>query len=165
MTSKGQAREAREWGEAIAPIYASRPAEEGVVFFAALGMARRAGDDLPAAATAYEVASMIAEAAQDKSEFAGIVHDNLATVRRLQRQFPAATAASDRALAILSVVAPKGRSHGGALNNRSLLLADEGRTAEALAYSEQALTVLRPVLEPAALAPFLEDNRLLRETR
>ncbi len=165
MAASGQANEARSKAEAIAPLYVSRPPEETVVFYAALGMARRATNDLPAAVTAYEVASMIAEASKDSSEFVGAVYDNLATVRRLQGQFAGATTASDRALAILSATGSNRQMYGGALNNRALLLSDEGRAAAALEYSERALVILRESLknDPAALAPFLEDNRLFRE--
>ena len=108
---------------------------------------------------------MIAEASRDSSEMVGIVYDNLATVRRLQGQFTGATTASDRALAILSATDPNGQTYGGALNNRALLLDAAGQAAAAVEYFDRALGILRQSLkyDPAALAPFLEDNRLFRQ--
>ncbi len=165
MSSGGQSQQAREAAEAVAPLFVSRPPKESLLFYTALAMARRATNDLTAAASAYEVAAMIAAESKDLSELSGVVFDNLATVRRLQRDFTAATAASDRALEILGAAGPESRAYGGALNNRALLLGDQGLAREGVAYSERALAVLRIAFknDPGAMAPFLEDNRRLRE--
>ena len=65
----------------------------------ALEAARR-WSSLVGAALCYEIATMIASASRDTTENVGVVHDDLATVRRLQQRFDDATTASDRALAI-----------------------------------------------------------------
>ena len=165
MTRSGEAQKARGLAEAMAPVFVSRPATEGITFFAALAQARRETDDLQAAAVAYDVSTMIAEASGESSAIVGVFYDNLATIRRLLRQFEAATTASDRALAILAEKDPVGRTYGGALNNRALLYGDQDQPLTALEYSDRAVAILRQALEndAAALAPFLEDNRQFRE--
>ncbi|NOT27466.1 MAG: hypothetical protein HOP16_15355 [Acidobacteria bacterium] len=165
MARSGEAPKARDLAEAMAPVFVSRPAGEGIAFFAALGLARRETKDLPAAAIAYEVATMIADASSYSGGVVGVTYDNLATVRRLLRQFEGASVASDRALAILSATDPAGWNYGGALNNRALLLADQNQPIAALEYSDRALVVLRQAFknDTAALAPFLDDNQQLRD--
>ena len=51
------------------------------------------------------------------------------------------------------------------MNNRALLLVDQQGYENALEHSERALAVLREVFknDSAALAPFIEDNRIIRE--
>jgi hypothetical protein len=54
--------------------------------------------------------------------------------------------------------------YGAALNNRAIILSDQGKSVLALDYSERALAVLRESFagNPKALEPFLEDNRRIR---
>ena len=161
----GRTKEALEKAEGAAPLFASRPAPEGLAFFATYGMARRKNDDLVGAALCYEIATMIASASRDTTANVGVVYDNLATVRRLQQRFDDATAASDRALAIFEQrLGARHGTYGQALNNRALIHFDAGNAPLALEYSERALNVLGEVLrgDEAALEPFLADNRLIR---
>ena len=105
------------------------------------------------------------DASSDSSVEIGIVADNLATVRRLQHRWAEAAVASDRAITILTGEGAKMRTTlGGALNNRALLMADQGEYESALDYSERALVILRDELkdDPRALEPFLEDNRTFK---
>lgn len=162
---RGQIDEALQLAEAIAPQYASRPAAEGLSFFAAFGMARRMANDLEGGALCYRIALMIAGASGLSTAEVGSLADNLATVRRLQGRWNEAEAASEQALKILSDAGPSARGDlGAALNNRALLHLDQAQFDTALDYSERALTILREVLEgrDADLAPFLEDNRIIR---
>ena len=143
----GQTKEALEGADRVAHLFASRPAPEGLAFFATYGMARRRNDDLVGAALCYEIAIMIASASRDTTENVGVVYDNLATVRRLQQRFDDAATTSDRALAIFEQrLGARHGTYGVTLNNRALIHLDAGNVPLALEYSERALTVLREAL-------------------
>jgi len=164
LIRKGRTKEALDGAELVAHLFASRPAPEGLAFFATYGMVRRKNDDLVGAALCYETAIMLASASRDTTENVGVVYDNLATVRRLQQRFDDATAASDRALAIFEQrLGARHGTYGGALSNRALIHLGAGNAPLALEYSERALSVLREALsgDKAALEPFLADNRLI----
>jgi len=166
LIAGGRASEALEVTEDMAPLFAARPASEGLPFWGTLGMARRATSNLEGAARCYEIALLIADATGNASGDVGVIADNLATVNRLQHRWDAALAASDRALTVLTKAGAPARGElGAALNNRALLLSDQGRYADALAYSDHALVILREALrgDESALAPFLEDNRVIRD--
>jgi tetratricopeptide (TPR) repeat protein len=109
-----------------------------------LAALRRELDDLDGAVLEYNVVISIAKDANDLGAYLGIVYDNVATIRRVQEQWEAAEAASDRALEIFE---------------KTL-----GKSVLALDYSERALAVLRESFagNPKALEPFLEDNRRIR---
>jgi Tetratricopeptide repeat len=166
MLSAGQAREAREAAEVLLPAFATRPPDEGFAFFAMLGTARRMTGDLAFAATSFEVATMLA-AITKEGPGVGVVYDNLAMVRRLQKRWPEAEQASDRAIAALETVDdPQARQAlGGVYNNRALMLLDQEQYEPALAYSEKALAILTVTLKNRSkeLALFLDDNRKIRE--
>jgi len=166
MLSAGQAREARDTAEVLLPSFATRPPDEGFGFFAMLGTARRINGELGPAASSFEVATMLAPMAK-AGPAVGVVYDNLATVRRLQKRWPEAEQASDRAIAALENVGdPQSRQAlGGAYNNRALILLEREQYEVALAYSEKALAILKVTLgnQPKALEPFLEDNRAIRD--
>src|SRR5262245_64505963 len=90
-------------------------------------MARQSTSNLEGAAHCYEIALLIADATGNASGDVGVIADNLAIVRRLQRRWDAALAASDRALTVLTKAgAPAKGELGTALNNRALLLSDQG---------------------------------------
>jgi tetratricopeptide (TPR) repeat protein len=166
MLSAGQARQARESAEVLLPAFASRPPNEGFGFFAMLGMARRMTGDLAFAASSFEVAIMLSAMTKDVPNV-GAVWDNLAIVRRLQKRWPDAEQASDRAIAALETIDnPKARMElAEVYNNRALLLLEQTHYEPALAYSEKALAILTVMLknQPKELEPFLEDNRKIRE--
>ena len=167
MMRNGQGREARRAAEELVSMYRSRPASEGLAFFATLARARRLDNELDGAVLANEVALLIAQASGDMGPLVGVVHDNLATVRRLQGRLKDAMAASDRALAIFErTVDPKDSSYGTALHNRALIYAQQGNRALALDYAERALIILRETLKgnEAELARVLEDHRVIRES-
>ena len=165
MLQAGEAKQVREAVEGLLPAFATRPPEEGFAFFALLGMARRLTGDLAFAASSYEVATMLGML--NGSPNLGVVYDNLSTARRLQKQWPEAERASDQAIASLEAIdQPEAKTAlGGALNNRAMLLMDQQRWEEALPYSERALAILKEVWKdrPKQLAPFLDDNRRIRE--
>lgn len=166
MLADGQVRETLEVAEQIAPLIGTRPAHEGVAFYGLLGMARRRLDDLEGGARCYRVALMIADEARLDIPEVGVVADNLATVRRLQGRWADAEAASDRALAVFALGGAQSRRMlGFALNNRAVLALNQQQHDRALVLSEQALAILREELQDdrAGLAPFLEDNRTIRE--
>jgi tetratricopeptide (TPR) repeat protein len=166
MLSAGQAAQARAAAEGLLPAFANRPPDEGFAFFAMLGMARRMTGDLAFAATSFEVATMLAVMTKGAPNV-GVVYDNLATVRRLQKRWPEAEQASDRAIAALETVDdPQARQAlAGVYNNRALILVEQERYEPALAYSEKALKILTVTLKNKSkeLAPFLDDNRKIRE--
>jgi tetratricopeptide (TPR) repeat protein len=166
MLSAGQARQAREAAEVLLPAFASRPPEEGFAFFATLGLARRMTGDLALAASSFEVATMLAAMTTDTPNV-GIVYDNLATVRRMQKRWPEAEQASDRAMAALEAEdEPRARQAlAGVYNNRALLMVEQEQYEAALAYSEKALAILKVTLknDSKELEAFLEDNRKIRE--
>lgn len=166
MLAAGQARPARQAAEALLPAFATRPPDQGFAFFAMLGMARRMTGDLALAASCFEVAAMLS-AKTDATPTVGIVYDNLATVRRLQKRWAEAEQANDRAIATLEPVdEPQARQAlAGVYNNRATLLAEQEKYEPALAYSEKALAILTVVLgkRPKELEPFLADNRKIRE--
>lgn len=166
LLAAGRNQEARAAAEKVLPYFARRPPDEGGRFFGILGTARRRTSDLSLAAASFEVAIRLLEIAGDTLSL-GVVSDNLATVRRLQKRLPEAEAASDRAIAAFeSLDTPSGKaSLGGAYNNRSLILADQGSAELALVYNERALALLKIAYkdDPQALRPFLEDNKFLRK--
>jgi tetratricopeptide (TPR) repeat protein len=164
MLSKGEAMRALQLAEAMAPLFRTRPPAESILFFATLARARRDNGDLDGAASSGELALMIADASGEVSATVAVVSDNLATVRRLQKRWEDATQASERALSTFErTLGVSDPSYGRALNNRAVLLADQGEYSSALEFSERALGILRNQLEPAALAPFLNDNRVILE--
>ena len=166
MVSAGQAGQAREAAEVWLPAFANRPPHEGFAFFAMLGMARRMTGDVAFAASCFEVATMLA-AMTNGAPNVGIVYDNLATVRRLQKRWPEAEQASDRAIAALETVDdPQARQAlAGVYNNRALILVAQEQYKPALVYSEKALAILTVTLKNQSkeLEPFLDDNRKIRE--
>jgi Tetratricopeptide repeat len=166
MLSAGQARQAREAAEMLLPAFANRPPDEGFAFFAMLGLARRMTGDLAFAASSFEVAIMLA-AMTNGTPDVGVVYDNLATVRRVQKRWPEAEQASDRAIAALETVDdPQARQAlAGVYNNRAVILVEQEQYEPALAYSEKALAILKVTLknQPKELEPFLDDNRKIRE--
>jgi len=97
----------------------------------------------------------------------GVVYDNLATVRRLQKRWPEAERANDRAIAALEIVKdPQARQALAVVyNNRALILLEQEEYERALTYSEKALAILKITLQdrPKELEPFLDDNRKIRE--
>ena len=99
--------------------------DEGVAFFAMLGMARRLTGDLAFAASGFDVATMLATMTKGAPNV-GVVYDNLATVRRLQKRWPETEQASDRAIAALETV-DNPQALAGVYNNRNHL----GRTRAA----------------------------------
>jgi hypothetical protein len=166
MLASGQANQAREMAEVLLPAFVNRPPEEGFAFFAVLGMARRMTGDLAFAASSFEVAAILAGITKAVPNV-GVVYDNLATVRRLQKRWPEAEQASDRAMAALESVdnAQARQALAEVYNNRALLLIDEEQYEPALVYSEKALAILTVTLknQPKALEPFLNDNRTIRK--
>ncbi len=165
MLANGEIEKALELSEALAPLFRARPPEESITFFATLGKARRLNGDLDGAALGNEVALKIADASNLATPLVAVVYDNLATIRRFQKRWAAATTASDQALAIFErTVGVNDPTYGATLNNRAMLLFAQDDAKNALEYSERALDVLRKsVKDPDALMPFLEDNRLIRE--
>lgn len=132
-----------------------------------LAALRRELDDLDGAVIEYEVVITLAQEANDVGAYLGMAYDNLAMIRRAQERWDAAEAASDRALDIFAkTIGTRDTHYGAALNNRAIILSDQGKTVLALDYSERALTVLRESLadDPKALEPFLEDNRRIKAT-
>ncbi|HEY1308976.1 MAG TPA: tetratricopeptide repeat protein [Vicinamibacterales bacterium] len=122
-------------------------------------------DDLDGAVLEYNVVISLAGESSDPGAYLGIVYDNVAMIRRAQEQWAAAEAASDRALEIFEkTVGTRDIHYGAALNNRAIILSEQGKTVLALDYSERALAVLRESFakDPKALEPFLEDNRRIR---
>jgi len=166
MLADGQAKKVRTMAETVLPLFVSRPPAEGLEFFAMLGMARRATGDLAFAASCYEVAIVLGQQVTGAAVTVGVVWDNLATVQHLQKRWAAAEASSDHAIAAMTSDDPRVREHlAGVLNNRAMLLLDEGKLDEALDYSERALAIARDVFKdrPKVLEPSLEDNRIIRE--
>jgi tetratricopeptide (TPR) repeat protein len=130
-----------------------------------LAALRRELDDLDGAVLEYDVVIAIAKEASDSGAYLGIVYDNVATIRRVQEQWEAAEAASDRALEIFEkTLGTHDMHYGAALNNRAIIMSEQGKSVLALDYSERALAVLRESFagNPKALEPFLEDNRRIR---
>jgi len=130
-----------------------------------LAALRRELDDLDGAVLEYDVVIAIAKDAGDSGAYLGIVYDNVATIRRVQEQWEAAEAASDRALEIFEkTLGTHDMHYGAALNNRAIIMSEQGKSVLALDYSERALAVLRESFagNPKALEPFLEDNRRIR---
>ena len=166
MLSAGQAGPAREAAEALMPAFVNRRPDEGIAFFAMLGMARRLTGDLAFAASSFDVATMLATMTKGAPNV-GVLYDNLATVRRLQKRWPEAEQASDRAIAALETVDnPQARQAlAGVYNNRALILVEQEQYEPALAYSDKALAILKVTLknQPKELEPFLDDNRKIRE--
>jgi hypothetical protein len=166
MVSAGQAGQAREMAEALLPVFANRPPNEGFSFFAMLGMARRMTNDLAFAASSFEVAIMLGSMTTAAANV-GVTYDNLARVRYLQKRWPEAEQASDRAIAALEPMDnPQARQAlAGVYNNRALFLLEQEQYESALAYSEKALAILTVALKNRSkeLEPFLDDNRKIRE--
>ena len=130
-----------------------------------LASLRRELDDLDGAVLDYTAVIELAKQADDVGPYLGMVYDNVAMIRRSQEQWDAAEAASDRALEIFTkTLGTRDMHYGAALNNRAIILADQGKAVLALEYSERALAVLREAFSgnPKALEPFLEDNRRIR---
>jgi tetratricopeptide (TPR) repeat protein len=130
-----------------------------------LAALRRELDDLDGAVLEYNVVISIAKDANDLGAYLGIVYDNVAMIRRVQEQWEAAEAASDRALEIFEkTLGTHDMHYGAALNNRAIIMSEQGKSVLALDYSERALAVLRESFagNPKALEPFLEDNRRIR---
>ena len=166
MLSSGEAGQARQAAEALLPAFATRPPDEGFPFFATLGMARRMTGDLAFAASSLEVATQLA-AMTNAGPNVGVVYDNLATVRQLQKRWTEAEQASDRAIAALEAIdePPSRQALAGVYNNRALVLVAQEQYESALAYSEKALAILKVTFanDQKQLAPFLDDNRQIRE--
>jgi len=166
MLSAGQAGQVRDAAEVLLPSFATRPPDEAFPFFALLGTARRMTGDLAFAASSFEVAIKLA-AMTTGTPSLGIVYDNLATVRRLQKRWSEAEQASDRAIAALEAVFdPRARQAlAGAYNNRALLMLDQEQYEQALVYSDKALEIFKVLLKDRSkeLEPFLDDNRQIRE--
>ena len=130
-----------------------------------LAALRRELDDLDGAILEYNAVISLARQDDDVGAYLGMVYDNLAMIRRTQEHWEAAEAASDRALAIFEqTLGSRDTHYGAALNNRAIILADQGKSVLALDYSERALAVLRESFagNPNALEPFLEDNKRIR---
>lgn len=130
-----------------------------------LAALRRELDDLDGAILEYNAVIAMAKDAGDVSAYLGIVYDNVAMIKRAQEQWEAAETASDRALEIFEkTLGIHDMHYGAALNNRAIILSDQGKSVLALDYSERALAVLRESFagNPKALEPFLEDNRRIR---
>lgn len=130
-----------------------------------LAALRRELDDLDGALLEYDAVIAIAKDAGDLGPYLGMVYDNVATIRRVQEQWEAAETASDRALEIFEkTVGTHDMHYGAALNNRAIIMSEQGKSVLALDYSERALVVLRESFagNPKALEPFLEDNRRIR---
>ena len=122
-------------------------------------------DDLDGAILEYTVVIGLAQQTGDLGPYLGMVYDNIAMIRRTQEQWDAAETASDRAIEIFAKTLGVHDTHyGAALNNRAIILSDQGKMVAALDYSERALAVLRESFagQPKALEPFLEDNRRIR---
>src|SRR5690349_11105382 len=112
-----------------------------------LAALRRELDDLDGAVLEYEVVIRLAQEANDIGAYLGMAYDNVAMIRRAQERWDAAEAASDRALDIFAkTIGTRDTHYGAALNNRAIILSDQGKTVLALDYSERALTVLRESL-------------------
>src|SRR5262245_20030862 len=130
-----------------------------------LASLRRELDDLDGAVIEYNAVISMAREAGDVGSYLGIVYDNIALIRRVQEEWDAAEAASDRALEMFEkTIGTHDTHYGAALNNRAIILSEQGKTVLALDYSERALAVLRESFakDPKALEPFLEDNRRIR---
>jgi tetratricopeptide (TPR) repeat protein len=130
-----------------------------------LASLRRELDDLDGAVLEYDAVIAMAKEANDVGAYLGIVYDNVALIRRVQEEWDAAEAASDRALEIFEKTTGTRDTHyGAALNNRAIIMSEQGKTVLALDYSERALNVLRESFagNPKALEPFLEDNRRIK---
>jgi hypothetical protein len=166
MLAAGQAGQAREAAESLLPAFVNRPPEEGFSFFAMLGTARRMTGELAFAASSFEVSTMLGTMAKGTPNV-GVVYDNLATVRRVQKRWPEAEQASDRAIAALETLDdPRARQALGTVyNNRALILLEQKQYEPALGYSEKALAILKVALKNRSkeLEPFLDDNRKIRE--
>ncbi|HLG57419.1 MAG TPA: tetratricopeptide repeat protein [Vicinamibacterales bacterium] len=131
-----------------------------------LASLRREAGDLDGAVLAYGEVITRAGTPDRASMYLGMVYDNLAMIRRAQEQWDAAETASDRALEIFQrTVGVRDMHYGAALNNRAVILGDQDKFVLALDYSERALNILREALkdDAAALAPFLKDNRWIRD--
>jgi tetratricopeptide (TPR) repeat protein len=130
-----------------------------------LAALRRELEDLDGAILEYNIVISIAKDSGDLGAYLGIVYDNVATIKRVQEQWEAAEAASDRALEIFEkTLGTRDMHYGAALNNRAIIMSEQGKAVLALDYSERALAVLRESFagNPKALEPFLEDNRRIR---
>ena len=130
-----------------------------------LASLRRELEDLDGAVLEYDIVISLAKNANDLGAYLGIVYDNVAMIRRAQEQWEAAEAASDRALEIFEkTLGTHDMHYGAALNNRAIIMSEQGKSVLALDYSERALAVLRESFagNPKALEPFLEDNRRIR---
>jgi len=130
-----------------------------------LAALRRELDDLDGAVLEYNGIIAMAKDAGDVGAYLGMVYDNVAMIKRAQEQWEAAESASDRALEIFEkTLGTHDMHYGAALNNRAIILSDQGKSVLALDYSERALAVLRESFagNPKALEPFLEDNRRIR---
>jgi tetratricopeptide (TPR) repeat protein len=122
-------------------------------------------DDLDGAILEYTLVIGLAQQTTDLGPYLGMVYDNIAMIRRAQEQWDAAETASDRAIEIFAKTLGEHDTHyGAALNNRAIILSDQGKMVLALDYSERAIAVLRESFagQPKALEPFLEDNRRIR---
>jgi hypothetical protein len=129
------------------------------------GYVKRFAGDQAGAAASYEQAVAIAEQAGYEGADLGVVLDNLARVLSANKDYVSAEAASLRAIRILSKnLGERHPTYGGALNNLSLMYHAKGDSQRALDYSNRAIDILREALagNPAALEPFLEDNRVIR---
>ena len=130
-----------------------------------LASLRRELDDLDGAVLEYNAVISMAREAGDVGMYLAIVYDNVALIRRVQEQWDAAESASDRAIEIFEkTIGTHDMHYGAALNNRAIILSEQGKTVLALDYSERALSVLRESFagNPKALEPFLEDNRRIK---
>jgi tetratricopeptide (TPR) repeat protein len=130
-----------------------------------LAALRRELEDLDGAVLEYNAVIAMAKEAGDVGAYLGMVYDNVAMIKRAQEQWEAAESANDRALEIFEkTLGTRDMHYGAALNNRAIILSDQGKSVLALDYSERALSVLREAFagNPKALEPFLEDNRRIR---
>jgi tetratricopeptide (TPR) repeat protein len=130
-----------------------------------LAALRRELDDLDGAILEYNAVIAMAKDADDLGAYLGMVYDNVAMIKRAQEQWEAAESSNDRALEIFEkTLGTRDMHYGAALNNRAIILSDQGKAVLALDYSERALAVLREAFAGnlKALEPFLEDNRRIR---
>jgi tetratricopeptide (TPR) repeat protein len=100
------------------------------------------------------------------SEGLGVVLDNLGRVLLSQKDLDGAAAATSRAVDVLSTsLGPRHEHVGYALNNLALLWHAKGDAAKAAETCDRAIDILTATLGPGSpkLAPFLEDQRMLRQ--
>lgn len=166
ILASGQGPRAYEMAESLGAIAATRPASEGIDYYSVRGSLRKAAGDLTGAALCFEIVTRIAEASGNTSPMVGVTWDNLATLRRQLKDYPAATAASDRALAILAA-RNLPREHGVAMHNRALLASAQGLAQDAYEWEERAFPLIEAAFrnDPAELKAFREDRKRIAHDR